>query len=170
MSEADVAAPALTGFSPLKGEGLRIKIPLSASFRNVPRMTEHDVKDFRRVPFFGLPFLPWRWVTASFRVLAPSGCESAGWARKKGNKNSLRLIYCLKPFVFMTCPSRAALFLVSHFSLLPFTPLSVKYRGARDTCGVNLSTNAILKSDPCLHLLLLTFPQNNENKSAGVDL
>src|SRR5512135_572524 len=28
-----------------------------ASFRNVPRTTEHAVKDFRRVPFFGSPFL-----------------------------------------------------------------------------------------------------------------
>ena len=27
-----------------------------ASFRNVPRTTEHAVKDFRRVPFFRLPF------------------------------------------------------------------------------------------------------------------
>jgi hypothetical protein len=50
--------------------------------------TEHAVKDFLRVPFFGSSFLPYRWFIASLRVLAPGGCESAGWARKKGDKKS----------------------------------------------------------------------------------
>ena len=33
------------------------KILLSAGFRNVPRTTEPGVKNFRRVPFFGVTLL-----------------------------------------------------------------------------------------------------------------
>ena len=39
------------------GQRLRVHSASAGCFRNVPRTTEHGVKNFRRVPFFGSPFL-----------------------------------------------------------------------------------------------------------------
>jgi len=40
-----------------EGEAFRMSEARRASFRNVPRTTEHAVKNFRRVPFLGATFL-----------------------------------------------------------------------------------------------------------------
>src|SRR3990172_2510885 len=39
------------------GQRLRVPCASAGCFRNVLRTTEHGVKNFRRVPFFGSPFL-----------------------------------------------------------------------------------------------------------------